>query len=89
MILLDIGTMIPCIPLESFLYDPHSFHHYFNARYRRSVLLRLKYLPLLVITVWLVPISKSVVLSTLQTSLKRQSLLQRVEQINTLVFLPY
>lgn len=28
-------------------------------------------------------------LSTLQTSLKKQSLLQRVEQINTLVFSPY
>lgn len=55
----DIGTMPLNILLGSFLYDPHSFHHYFNARYRRSVLLRLKYLLLLVITIWLGLMSKS------------------------------
>lgn len=59
MISLDIGTITLNISLGSFLYDLHSFHRYFNARCRGSVLLRLKYLLLLVITIWLVLISKS------------------------------
>lgn len=55
----DIGPITLNISLGSFLYDLRSFHHYFNTRYRGTVLLRLKYLLLLVITIWLVLISKS------------------------------
>lgn len=40
MISLDIGTITLNISLGSFLYDLHSFHRYFNARCRGSVLLR-------------------------------------------------